>query len=209
MVLDQPDIWMELLHPDDREQILAAHDLHNETGHPWSREYRLIASDGRVVWFRDVATLVRDDGGRPQHWLGVQLDITELKGVEDELRAARDELEHRVAERTAELEEANAMMALEIGERRRAEADLRAAEHRYRLLAEQIPAVTYIWEANRSDDTSAESYTSPRMSSFSATRSTNGTRPRTSGCPVCIRTTATSSSLPTCVGSTGEPFAMK
>jgi PAS domain S-box-containing protein len=161
--LGQPDIWMELLHPDDREPILAAHDLHNETGRPWSREYRLIANDGRVVWFRDVATLVRDDEGRPLHWLGVQLDITELKGVEEELRAARDGLERRVAERTAELEEANALMALEIGERRRAEADLRTAEHRYRLLAEQIPAVTYIWDANRPDDDERESYTSPRI----------------------------------------------
>jgi len=55
--LDQPDIWMELLHPEDREPTLAAHDLHNETGRPWSREYRLIASDGQVVWFRDVANL--------------------------------------------------------------------------------------------------------------------------------------------------------
>ena len=161
--LGQPDIWMELLHPDDREQTLAAHDLHNETGRPWSREYRLIANDGRVVWFRDVATLVRDDDGRPQHWLGVQLDITELKGVEDELRAARDELELRVAERTAELEEANALMALEIGERRRAEADLRTAEHRYRLLAEQIPAVTYIWEANHAEGAPVDYYTSPRI----------------------------------------------
>ncbi|MGA9162792.1 MAG: PAS domain-containing protein [Actinomycetota bacterium] len=161
--LGQPDIWMELLHPDDREPILAAHDLHNETGRPWSREYRLIANDGRVVWFRDVATLVRDDDGRPLHWLGVQLDITELKGAEGELRAARDELELRVAERTAELEEANAMMALEIGERRRAEADLRSAEHRYRLLAEQIPAVTYVWEANRPDRAEPQFYTSPRI----------------------------------------------
>ncbi len=161
--LGQPDIWMELLHPDDREQTLAAHDLHNETGRPWSREYRLIANDGRVVWFRDVATLVRDDDGRPQHWLGVQLDITELKGVEQELRAARDELERRVVERTAELEEANALMALEIGERRRAEADLRTAEHRYRLLAEQIPAVTYIWEANHPRAAPVQYYTSPRI----------------------------------------------
>jgi PAS domain S-box-containing protein len=161
--LGQPDIWMELLHPDDREQTLAAHDLHNQTGRPWSREYRLIANDGRVVWFRDVATLVRDDDGRPQHWLGVQLDITELKGVEDELRAARDELELRVAERTAELEEANALMALEIRERRRAEGELRTAEHRYRLLAEQIPAVTYIWEANHPDGAPLRYYTSPRI----------------------------------------------
>ena len=161
--LGQPDIWMELLHPDDREQTLAAHDLHNETGRPWSREYRLIANDGRVVWFRDVATLVRDDDGRPQHWLGVQLDITELKSVENELRAARDELERRVAERTAELEEANALMAFEIGERRRAEAELRTAEHRYRLLAEQIPAVTYIWEANHPGGAPVQYYTSPRI----------------------------------------------
>ena len=63
--LDQPDIWMEILHPDDREPTLAAHDQHNETGEPWSREYRLIASDGQVVWFRDEATLVRDAQGGP------------------------------------------------------------------------------------------------------------------------------------------------
>ena len=161
--LGQPDIWMELLHPDDREPTLAAHDLHNETGRPWSREYRLIANDGRVVWFRDVATLVRDADGRPLHWLGVQLDITELKRVEEQLRSARDELEARVAERTAELEEANELMSLEIGERRRAEAELRTAEHRYRLLAEQIPAVTYIWDVNRPAGAASQDYTSPRL----------------------------------------------
>lgn len=142
--LDQPDIWMELLHPDDREPTLAAHDLANETGRPWSREYRLIASDGRALWFRDVATLVCDNEGRPVHWQGVQLEITELKRAEEELRRARDELELRVLERTHELEEANEMMALEIGERKRAEAEFSEAEARYRTLVEQIPAMTYI-----------------------------------------------------------------
>ncbi len=159
--LQQPDIWMELLHPDDREPTLAAHDLANETGNPWSREYRLIASDGRAVWFRDVATLVRDEHGAPQYWQGVQLDITELKEAEEALRRARDELEMRVMERTAELEEANEMMALEIAERRRVESELRATEERYRLLAEQIPAVTYVWEVNPSSP--AQYYTSPRI----------------------------------------------
>ena len=161
--LEQPDIWMELLHPDDREETLAAHDLHNETGRHWSREYRLIASDGRVVWFRDVANLVRDDHHRPLHWLGVQLDITELKEVEKELRLARDGLERRVAARTAELEEANELMTLEIGERRRAESELRDAEQRYRALAEQIPAVTYVWEVNRPEGADSREYTSPRI----------------------------------------------
>lgn len=157
--LDQPDIWMELLHPDDREPTLAAHDRHNETGEPWSREYRLIASDGRAVWFRDVANLVRGERGRALHWLGVQLDITELKMVEEELREARDELELRVLERTAALEDANELMSLEIAERRRAEDELRVTEHRYRLLAEHIPAVTYIWP----NDPESAGYTSPRI----------------------------------------------
>ncbi len=159
--LEQPDIWMELLHPDDREPTLAAHDLANETGLPWSREYRLIASDGRAVWFRDVATLVRDEHGAPLYWQGVQLDITELKEAEEALRRARDELEVRVMERTAALEEANEMMALEIAERRRVERELRATEQRYRLLAEWIPAVTYIWEVNPSSP--GQYYTSPRI----------------------------------------------
>lgn len=161
--LGQPDIWMELLHPDDREPTLDAHDLHNQTGEPWSREYRLIASDGRAVWFRDVATLVRDDRGRALHWLGVQLDITELKQVERQLRTARDQLEQRVRERTADLEEANELMGLEIAERRRAEAELRAAEHRYRQLAEHIPAVTYVWQADHDEGAESRSYTSPRI----------------------------------------------
>jgi PAS domain S-box-containing protein len=159
--LDQPDIWMELLHPDDREQTLAAHDVANETGQPWSREYRLIASDGRALWFRDVATLVRDRDGRALHWQGVQLDITELKRVEEELRLARDDLELRVLLRTHELEEANEMMALEIAERRRAEDELRATERKYRMMAEQIPAVTYVWHVDQEAD--QIDYTSPQI----------------------------------------------
>lgn len=158
--LAQPDIWMELLHPDDREPTLAAHDLHNRTGQPWNRDYRLIASDGSAVWFRDMATLIRDAEGRPLYWHGMQTDITALKRVEEDLRAARDDLERRVEERTVALEEANALMSLEIGERRRTEAELKEAERRYRLLAEQIPAVTYTWDLGQEQE---DAYTSPRI----------------------------------------------
>jgi PAS domain S-box-containing protein len=159
--LEQPDIWMELLHPDDREPTLAAHDLANETGEPWSREYRLTAADGRPVWFRDVATLVRDRQGAPLYWQGVQLDITELKEAEGELRQARDDLEFRVLLRTHELQEANELMALEIAERRRVESELREAERKYRMLAEQIPAITYVWEVGQRSDQIV--YVSPQV----------------------------------------------
>ncbi len=160
--LEQPDIFMELLHPDDREPVLAAHDLHNETGEPWSMEYRLIAADGRVVWFHDEATLLRDDGGRPLFWQGVRLDITRQKRAEEELRTAHRELERRVQERTAELEEANAFLMLEVEERRRLERELRGAEERYRALVEGLPAVVYLWSVNVGEPKEC-AYTSPRI----------------------------------------------
>lgn len=160
--LDQPDIWVELLHPEDREIELAAHDLHNQTGEPWGREYRLIASDGGVVWVSDKAVLVPDAEGGDPTWHGVMLDVTERKELEERLQLMNDELEQRVHERTTELGEANEMMGLEIGERRRIENELRSAHERYRRLVEDLPAVAYLWELV-SDGGEGRGYTSPRV----------------------------------------------
>jgi len=144
--LDQPDIWIELLHPDDRETELAAHDRHTATGEPWSREYRLIAADGRIVWVHDQATLVRDPEGSAVSWQGLMVDITAQKLAEERLRLSHDELEFRDLTRTFQLEEANELMSLEIAERRRIERELRDAEERYRRLVEELPAVVYTWQ---------------------------------------------------------------
>ena len=52
-------------------------DRTEETGEPFSVEYRMIARDGRVVWFRDEAVLVCDGAdGTPRYWQGVMIDIT-------------------------------------------------------------------------------------------------------------------------------------
>ena len=59
--LEQPDIWMELLHP-GRPRADARGARPAQRDRPTlESEYRLIASDGTVVWFRDVANLVRDE----------------------------------------------------------------------------------------------------------------------------------------------------
>jgi PAS domain S-box-containing protein len=161
--LDQQDIWMELLHPDDREIELAAHDLHSSTGEPWAREYRLIAADGRTVWVRDHAMLLRDVDGKPLTWQGVMVDVTVQKEAEERLHQANDELEFRVLARTAQLEEANELMSLEIGERRRVEKELRAAEERFRHLVEDLPAVVYRRQVADGDDHRDQSYASPQI----------------------------------------------
>jgi PAS domain S-box-containing protein len=161
--LDQQDIWTELLHPDDREIELAAHDLHSATGGAWSREYRVIAADGRVVWVRDQAVLLRDQDGRPLNWQGVMVDITAQKEAEEGLRTSNDDLEFRVLARTAQLEDANELMTLEIDERRRVERELRSAEERFRNLVEDLPAVVYRRQVAASDDGRDHSYASPQI----------------------------------------------
>ena len=86
-------LWAEVLHPDDRERVLAEQRHFQETGEPLSSEYRMLHRDGRVVWVRDESVIVHDDGGVPLYTQGFWLDITERKRVEEELRHARVEAE--------------------------------------------------------------------------------------------------------------------
>jgi PAS domain S-box-containing protein len=88
-ILDE-EHWLRMLHPDDRERVLAEELRTDETGEPYRIEYRLIARDGRVVWVHDEATLARDDEGNALYWLGVQYDITEQKRTEEELRQSEE-----------------------------------------------------------------------------------------------------------------------
>jgi PAS domain S-box-containing protein len=161
--LDQPDIWIELLHPDDREVVLAAHDRHSESGEPWDLDYRLIASDGRVVWVHDRATLIRGRAGSAPAWHGVMIDITAEHDAKEMLLLQTEDLERRVAERTNELQEANELMALEIGERRRMEVEVRQLEERYRQLVENMPGIAYVWEMQPGDEIRSFGYVSPRI----------------------------------------------
>jgi signal transduction histidine kinase len=94
----QPDFWKTLIHPEDREWVLAENERVDRTGDPWNVEYRALAKDGRVVWLRDHAVLVRGEHGEPDYWQGYYIDITEQKQAEEALRQAL-EREHRALQR--------------------------------------------------------------------------------------------------------------
>ncbi len=81
--LNNPTLWTDLIFTEDRENVLLENKRTSETGEPFVLEYRLIKNDQKVVWVRDEATLIRDEAGMPQYWLGNWTDITERKDSEN------------------------------------------------------------------------------------------------------------------------------
>ncbi|MGH7396973.1 MAG: PAS domain-containing protein [Candidatus Rokuibacteriota bacterium] len=80
--LENPFLWYSQLHPDDRALWNEEFARGCRTGGPFRAECRFIARDGRVVWVRGEARVVRDDVGRPAFLQGVAFDITESKVAE-------------------------------------------------------------------------------------------------------------------------------
>lgn len=84
-------------------------------------------------------TPLRNSEGQVTHVVPSAVDITERKHAEEALQKARNELERRVQERTAELAATNNALQSEVTERTRVEEILRASEERYRSLVETLP----------------------------------------------------------------------
>jgi PAS domain S-box-containing protein len=86
--------------------------------------------DGR--WWHIQGFTVCDSNGQATGTTELTLDITDLKRAEKALREAKDDLEYRVVERTAELAEANRKLKQEIEDRKKSEAELRLKESHLR-----------------------------------------------------------------------------
>jgi two-component system, sensor histidine kinase and response regulator len=105
--LQDPVRWYRQLHPQDKARWSIEASQLFLSGQPLRSVYRVIARDGRTVWFHCEAKMVRRPDGRPWFLHGVGFDVTELKRAEESLKNAHDELELRVEERTRQLAEAN------------------------------------------------------------------------------------------------------
>lgn len=89
--LSDRELHARQLHPDDRAGVLAAIGASRLDGTPLLLEYRLLARDGSVLWFRDEAKVVADEGGTP-FIQGLLVDITRNKLAEQALESSQDEL---------------------------------------------------------------------------------------------------------------------
>ncbi len=105
--VEDPVRWYRQIHPGDQARWSLEAAALFLSGEPLRSAYRVIARDGRTVWFHCEAKMVRRPDGRPWFLHGVGFDVTELKNAEESLRKAHHELELRVQERTRELAQAN------------------------------------------------------------------------------------------------------
>lgn len=88
--------WLEQVHPDDRETTDRKWAEAAARSNVFDTEFRLRKHDGTYRWFKTRAVAIRDADGTLLRWIGSNTDVQEL-------HEARENLEGRVAERTAAL----------------------------------------------------------------------------------------------------------
>lgn len=96
--------YVDILHPDDLQKRKAAYEESYRTGKLYY-EGRIVQPDGNIRWMRTLGIVLFDKDQQPQKLIGVTQDITEQKEFEYELNK-------KVSERTAELQEKNIQLQL-------------------------------------------------------------------------------------------------
>jgi PAS domain S-box-containing protein len=83
--IEDKTFWHTCLHPDDFEAVM--HQMHRKyaPGEMFACEYRMVAKDGRILWFRDEAKVERDTDGYIQELQGIMLEISQRKEDEQQL----------------------------------------------------------------------------------------------------------------------------
>ncbi|MBC8120873.1 MAG: PAS domain S-box protein [Gemmatimonadaceae bacterium] len=133
MIVGQTD---ELVFPAEIADLMRTHDRQVlEACGALEFEEDVLLDDGMHVYLA-IKFPLYDLNGLPYGVCGISSDITQRKRDENALKKAHGELEIRIAERTVELERANAQLHNEVIERKRSEQTLRESEARFRRLAE-------------------------------------------------------------------------
>jgi PAS domain S-box-containing protein len=85
-----------LRHPEDRDRVVAGFDAAIASGADnYETEYRIIRPDGQTRWIFGRGRVIRDAAGKPIRYSGIDIDITDRKRQEDQLRLVTHELRHR------------------------------------------------------------------------------------------------------------------
>jgi PAS domain S-box-containing protein len=90
----EPGFWGSIIHPDDRDPVVEARGIATSRLEDHDSEYRVIADDGRVMWLKDIVTVLPGAAGKPNLLRGVMVDITEQKQFERNLEESKERYAH-------------------------------------------------------------------------------------------------------------------
>ena len=76
------EMWTKLIHQDDVDEVMKRTRAAFSNLAPLSIIYRIQHPDGRILWVRDEAVIMKSELGVPDYVLGVMFDITDLKNAE-------------------------------------------------------------------------------------------------------------------------------
>jgi two-component system CheB/CheR fusion protein len=87
--------WLNVVHPDEREELRAAFRQAFATGEPLERQQQLQRADGEYRWHLVRQVPVRDAAGSITRWFGAAIDVHELRQLQDRQQTLLAELQHR------------------------------------------------------------------------------------------------------------------
>ncbi|MES2152845.1 MAG: PAS domain-containing protein [Pseudomonadota bacterium] len=112
--LDNPALHGMCIHPDDRDHALAALAASRCSGAPLHIEYRLIARNGAIRWYRDQAQPICNAFGTWTHMQGMLVDISHYKAAEQALAHTQDQLRALAARQDSVKEDERTRIAREL-----------------------------------------------------------------------------------------------
>ena len=90
----EPGFWSSIIHPDDRATVVSARGSATARLEDHDSEYRVIDIEGRVLWFKDIVSVISGASGKPHLLRGVMVDITDQKVTEKNLEESRERYAH-------------------------------------------------------------------------------------------------------------------
>jgi PAS domain S-box-containing protein len=77
--------WMDRVHPSDRDWVTQSYRQAIQRDEAHNCEFRAVTADGRTLWVRESARLLQDAQGRARYLIGVTVDVTERRLLQDQL----------------------------------------------------------------------------------------------------------------------------